>query len=230
MKYEDFKSVFMKALRASGLPIIGAAGKETLDLHTTDRTFTIYVEPAKPRRGSPFHVSGTVSWLWDALQEARTATTEEDMLTELLGRERAGSVETERPWLRVDLKIRAGLLPETSMPMPKAATWAKWSLDVAERVHGASPLVTNAVTRETGGKHFVLSWQGKPEVTLKMNPVGKLLLDSMSLSAFQGIDLPRHWDDPDHEGDEEPDVQLKAMFDRVKRNLAAWGECLEHFE
>jgi len=60
-------------------------------------------EPVGRQDAPPFHTSAAIEWRWGALATARTATTEEDMLTELLGREDAHDVETERAWLRVDI-------------------------------------------------------------------------------------------------------------------------------
>jgi hypothetical protein len=107
MNYEEFKDAFMTALKACHLPTIGF-GKETLDLRSTARVFTVGVEPLDRDIGRPFHVSAAISFRWDSLQTARTATCEEDVVGELLG-EGAQDEETERPWLRVDIELRAGL-------------------------------------------------------------------------------------------------------------------------
>lgn len=40
--------------------------------------------------------------------------------------------------------------------------------------------------------------------------------------------LAREWDDPEREGDDEPDEQLTAMFQRVRAALSAWTEVLDH--
>jgi hypothetical protein len=43
MHYEAFKAAFLVALRASELPTIGTRlSQEALDLHSTDRTVTVY--------------------------------------------------------------------------------------------------------------------------------------------------------------------------------------------
>jgi hypothetical protein len=44
VNYDEFKAAFLQALRASGLSTIGRAA-ERLDLCSTDRTLTVYVEP-----------------------------------------------------------------------------------------------------------------------------------------------------------------------------------------
>jgi len=97
--YAEFRAAFLDALRASGLPIGGAThGDDVLDLRSSDRTFTVHVAPIGHELGAPFHVSGATSWRWDALQAARTATTEEDLLVELLGREDGTSRRGDRVW------------------------------------------------------------------------------------------------------------------------------------
>lgn len=86
-----------------------------------DRTAETVVAPLG-QDVEPFHVGATMSWRWDSLNTARTATTEEDMLTELLGREGGGRVKTERPWLRVDVTLRASL--PHGKPIPSSEVWA----------------------------------------------------------------------------------------------------------
>lgn len=230
MNYDDFKATFLAALSDSGLPTFGLlSGGEVLDLRSMDRTLTVHVEPMGRQIGGPFHVTGTISWRWDALQTARTATTEEDLLATLLGREGTEHVGTERPWLRVDVKLRATLEAGKSIPMPAAKTWTRWSREAIGRLENVEPLVTEEVTRETAdGHHAVLAWQGDPEISVTCNELGELRLESISVRAFQGIDLPRRWDDPELEPDDGPHEQLAAMFHRLRVALYAWGEVMDH--
>lgn len=227
--YDEFKAAFMFALRESGLPMIGLTPEEVLGLRSADRTFTVGVEPIDRDIGRPFHVAASISFHWDALQTARTATCEEDLMVELLGRDDAEGIETERPWLRVDIKLRAGLEWGKGIPMPPAATWAKWSREALGRLENIEPLVSDDVAREDDlGNHAVLAWQGDPEVKASCNAIGELRLEAISVSAFQGIDLPRKWNNSDHEPDEDPHEQLTAMFERVRAALYAWGEVMDH--
>ena len=117
MTYEEFKQAWGHARRDSGVPILSAhEGKETMDLRSMDRSFESHVKPVGGQDAEPFYVTATLSWRWDSLLTARTATTEEDMLSELLGREEARDVETEPSWMRVDVKLHA------SLPMGDGAT------------------------------------------------------------------------------------------------------------
>jgi hypothetical protein len=230
VNYDEFKAAFLAALKESKLPTISVApGEETLNLRSMDRTFTVYVEPMGRQIGGPFHVTGAISWRWDALQTARTATTEEDLLAELLGREEGRDIETERPWLRIDIQLRASLAFGKSIPLPAAKVWEKWSREAIGRLENIERLVTEEVTRETAdGRHAVLAWQGDPEIKLTCNPLGGLRLESLSVRAFQGIDLLRRWDDPEREPDEDPYQHLAAMLQRLKAALYAWGEVMDH--
>jgi hypothetical protein len=226
--YQTFKAVFLHALQASGLPTIGEVPEETLDLRSTDRTVKVSVGPIRRASQRPFHLSGVISWRWDALQTARTTTTEEDLLTALLGREAGARVETERPWLRIDLELRAGFEAGQSMAMPSVATWTTWSRAARPRLQGDARLVTGDPTRHTAtGPQAVLAWQGEPEIHVTCNRQGELRLESLTVSAFQGIDLPRQWDDPERPRDDDPGAPLTAMFQRVKAALAAWAELAE---
>ena len=86
------------------------------------------------------------------------------------------------------------------------------------------------VARETTDGHLeILAWQGEPEIKLTCTPLGELRLQSVEIGAFQIIELPRRWDDPDREPDDGPQDQLAAMFRRVKAALVAWVDVMDHF-
>lgn len=67
------------------------------------------------------HISAALEYRWDALQTARTATTEEDMLQELLGLDRTRKPRTEKPWLRVDVTLRASTVWSKEIELPTQA-------------------------------------------------------------------------------------------------------------
>ncbi|MBL0194009.1 MAG: hypothetical protein IPQ09_07245 [Myxococcales bacterium] len=173
-------------------------------------------------------MAASISFEWSALQAARAATCEEDLIAELLGDD--GGVETERPSLRVDIKLHAGLPSGKRIPMPAATVWAKWSREALARLEKVEPLIAEDAVRETPeGRLAILAWQGDPEAKITCNPLGELRLESLTVRAFQSIDLPRTWDDPAREPDEAPHAQLRAMFERVRAALYAWGEVMDHF-
>ncbi len=229
MNYDQFKAAFLQALRGSGLPPIGdVPSEERLDLRSMDRTVTVYVAPAGDSRAGPFHVSGAVSWRWDALHTARTTTTEEDFLTEVLGREGARRADTVQPWLRVDLELRASLEVGQTLPMPSPAKWAQWHRAGLGRLQGSARLVAATELRDSAsGEPAIPAWQGDPELHGTCDPRGVLRLTALMLSAFQGVALPRAWDHPKRPRDADPDEELATMFARLRAGLAAWAAAAE---
>jgi hypothetical protein len=168
-------------------------------------------------------VTATLSWTWDALQSARTATVEEDLLMQLLGEEKRHE-DTEQPWLRIDTTLRATLPRDAPLPFPETATWHRWVVDVMARL---SPLLSTS-TGDEEHERLVLDWCGEPEASLRCAPDGRLHLSRVELQAWQGIDLPRQWDDPERAwlGDEAPDGHLIGFVQRVWQALHEWNQSL----
>jgi hypothetical protein len=156
-------------------------------------------------------------------------TTEEDLLTELLGRERSYKVKTDRPWLRVDIVLRASTPYGKPLPMPSKAAWTKWVREAMGRLERIEPVIPKENVREAkDGMLEILAWRGNPEVQAVCGPDGELKLESIELSAWQAIELPRQWDNPDRKPDEHPHRQLREMFARVRSALHAWMEVMDH--
>jgi len=75
----------------------------------------------------------------------------------------------------------------------------------------------------------VLSSRSEPAARLRCDSdSGRLYLTRVELSAWQGIDLPRRWDNPDREPDPWPEAQLADFAGRVRGALLVWGDCLGH--
>jgi hypothetical protein len=60
---------------------------ETVDLGQMSRTYNIIVSLGNRLKTRPFYITARLSWEWNAALAARSATTEEDHLTELLGQD-----------------------------------------------------------------------------------------------------------------------------------------------
>lgn len=229
VNYDAFKQCFLHALKESGLPTMGPPPHvETLDLRNTDRTVKVYVEPIGAhddrRRVGPFHVSGTISWRWHALHTARTATREEDVLREMLG-EGGMEAKTERPWLRIDVKLRAGPDLSKPLPMPSPQTWGKWAKEAVMRLESVERLVSEDVMEEDGS---ILAWLGDPEIAATCDASGVLRLKDVTIAGFEILNVPRQWHDPDREPDADPHDRLVLLCKRVKAALYAWGEVTDH--
>jgi hypothetical protein len=229
VNYDDFKHIWVLALRESGLRTIGADDvSESLDLHSMRRTCKSSVEPVG-QDIEPFHVAGTLTWHWNPLHTARTATNEDDMLTELLGKADVRRVRTQRPWLRVDVTLHASALWGKEIPMPGSSTWAKWAREAIGRLESIEPIVPEETTRQgRGGRLEILAWQGEPETQILCGPKGDLRLRSVEVSAWQTVQLARKWDDPSRKPDTGTGEQLFALFKRVRAALQAWVEVTDH--
>jgi len=221
MNYEQFRASWLEALSAAGMPSFLFSPAETIDLDDMCRTHQVYVHLGRSEQVEPFHATARLTWTWDALQTARTNTTEEDVLAELLGEEGRDDC-TERPWLRVDVTLSATLPWGSPLALPEAPRWRRWVAGVTERL---TPLMP-AGYADADGKRLVLSWRGEPQATVQCALDGELFLTGVELSAWQGIDLPRQWDDPDRERDEEPDDQLADFARRVWKALREWNRSL----
>jgi hypothetical protein len=228
MPYDEFKQAWIWALQQSGLPIMGVTPiAETLDLRSTDRTCQSFVEPFGRQDAEPFHVTAALKFTWNALQTARTNTTEEDMLQELLGLDR--KPRTELPWLRVDVTLRASTMWGKEIALPAPAAWQQWARATLGRLESIEPVIPEEKVRE--GRNDlpeILAWQNKPELTVLCGPTGELKLRGVEIATWQMINLPRRWDDTSRKPDAHPDEQLVAMFKRVRVALNAWMEALDH--
>ena len=141
---------------------------------------------------------------------------------ELLGRDGYYLV-TEQPWLRVDIILRATLPMDAPMSMPDAGVWRRWAAEVTTRPAPFLPVGGGEVDQGEPA----LCWRGEPTARLQCDPDdGQLYLSGVELSAWQGIDLPRQWDNPDRQPDPWPEAQLAEFAERVRRVLQVWEECL----
>ncbi|HWO20044.1 MAG TPA: hypothetical protein VNO30_14760 [Kofleriaceae bacterium] len=229
MTYEQFKELWTRALQGAGFSVMGVElVEESLDLRSMRRKCRSVVGVAGWWEQPLVHTTASFEYAWDALQSARTATTEEDLLSELLDRDAVDEVQTERPWLRVDVTLHASGTYGKARSMPSPAAWAKWAAEALDRLERSEPLVSEAVTREgRGGRIVHLAWQGEPQARVLVARDGSLRLEGIELRSWQGIELPRRWDDPARRPDAPPDQQLVAMFGRVKAALAAWRESMD---
>lgn len=222
MNYDQFRTLFEEALRAARMMRPFSRREETISLGGMSRAYETRVALGT-QSPPPFYVTATLCWKWDAALSARFATTEEDLLTEILGRDGSYLV-TERPWLRVDVKLNASLPWGEPLPMPASDAWQRWASEVVARL---SPLLP-ADSEEVEGELQVLSWCGEPEAEVQCGTDGRLFVTGVYLSAWQGIDLPRQWDNPDRAPDPWPDEQLDDLAERLRQALVEWEYCLQY--
>jgi hypothetical protein len=221
MNYEQFRTAWHEALTEVGMGSFLSPPTEAVDLGQMSRTYQVYVRAGSSQGVKPFNVTASLSWTWDALQSARTATVEEDVLMELLGMEKR-YVDTEQPWLRVDISLSATQPLDSPLPLPSATVWRQWVADVTVRL---APLLPTELGDEEQDR-LILSWRGEPESRVHYAPDGELYLTGVTLSAWQGIYLPRQWDDPRRECEKRPDAQLVDFAHRVWEALGEWKRSL----
>ncbi len=225
MRYEDFKATWERTIRDSKLGRHGFS-EETLNSNSLDRTYLVRVEPPQGQDSRPFHVVAELSWRWTALHSARSATSEEDAVTELLGTRAAP--KTAKPWMRIDIKLSATLMYGKPIAMPKPKAWAAWAREVLGRLENIEPLLPEERVRKHKGDLLeVLAWREEPALEVQCSPDGELRLAGVFLSAGVGLDLPRQRSSTERL-DKQPDDALAELFSRLEGALRAWSESLDH--
>jgi hypothetical protein len=226
MNYDQFRTVWHEALVEAGLMPLPPRPSEAIDLEWFSRTYKITANLGGTQRAAPFYVTATLAWHWEAILAARSATTEEDFLMQVLDRD-SYDLDTAQPWLRIDVTLRATLPLDSPLPLPKTSAWRRWVGEVTARL---DPILLIEVRDVGDGLVAALSWRGEPEAQLHCASDGRLSLTRVELSAWQGINLPRQWDNPDQLPDPEPDGQLIDFAARVHQALQAWERCLPYLQ
>jgi hypothetical protein len=222
MDYAHFRTLWIEALKRSGLIWEKAYVDEQLDLTSMDRLYKVVIPyHFRDIPSHLFYITAELSWRWDTLLSARFATTEEEMLTELFGRKHP--VHTDLPLLRVDVVLHASVQRYGFYPMPLSSVWRDWAAMVTSEVESYFPLFTN----DDPKKPAVVSWLEEPEIQLNCSPGGQLYLLGVSLAAAELIRLPRQWDHPQRRRDPEPGAQIDELLRRVVHGLEAWRDALD---
>ena len=225
MDYDAFRELWHEALAQARLITAPLWPTETIDLRQMARSYEVYMPMYHRNQTGPFHVTVELNWRWDALQSARTATTEEDLLVSLLG-EDGHDLDTDRRWVRVDVTLHATLPADTPLSMPDADVWRQWMGRVMHEMDRLEPPDLPEVRWDRG--EAPLFWQGHPVARLQCRPDGRLYLTGVEMPAWQGIELPRQWDNPDRPRDEGTEVQLRSFCEWVSDSLQVWEDSLRH--
>jgi hypothetical protein len=225
MDYDTFRTLWQEALARAELMAAPFWPTETIDVRRMDRTYRVSLSLHQVEQARPFYVTAGLSWRWDALLSARAATTEEDLLVELLGDD-GYDQDTDRPWVRVDVTLHATLPADAPLPMPDADAWRRW---IGTVMHEMESLLPPDLREEhTEGGEVPLFWQGNPRARLKCHPDGQLALSSVDLPSWRGIELPRQWDDPERVWNEPAGTDLEGFCGWVRDSLRVWAASLRH--
>lgn len=219
MRYAEFRDELEDALQEAGLFLHSVDRPvETIELANTVRRWKVCIYRTAPRSAEPFHVSAEVSFYWTPFDAARAFTREEDLLIELFGR-RKRPARTERRWTRVDLSLQASLPYGSTTPMPEVRVFGAWTASIEENVHGAF----NEIEERNGRTVAVLGGSGDLQVQVHSKPDGILSLNSVAISGFRTVRLPRVWDDPERRNAERsPQIELGKMARTFKCTFDEW--------
>jgi hypothetical protein len=217
MDYREFTDLWLEALRQAHFPSLHFLRPvETVDIRSMDRTYRAYLWwPGTPET-KLFSVIAEISWEWDALLSGRFATTEEDMLMQIYG-DFGIHEDTELPWLRIDVTLHASISLDTHFPLPLLANWQRWVEEVELELE---PILPGGSEGEDEDQDS-LAWHGTPEAVIIFDSEGHTFLQRVSLKAWQGITLPRQWDDPE-KTDPDPYKQLYEFATRIRQALEIW--------
>ena len=223
MRYDEFRERWEQALLGAGLLFHGDRATETIDAATTDRHCAVVVGHTLPQRAAPFHVTAALSFRWGPFESARSYTTEEDLLWDLFGRH--GTLPKTIPrWLRVDITLRATLPHDSTIPMPDPKVWGPWSASVDASL---AKLLPRQAEERKGRTVAVTGWRGEIELQVRCASDSRLLLDRLQVAAWQAVNPPRVWDDPERrEKEGGVSEQLADLADRFKGAFEAWMTCV----
>lgn len=223
MNYSTFRQIWDEALRAARIAPSPFYPQETINQETADRLYQVYLHTKNADKPDGFHTTIEFKWCWDALLSARFASTEEDMLTEILGRASAKNINTEPPLLRVDYILHATIAMDRHLHLPPQDSWQRWVSLVTSQV---SPLLVY----DDPEANFPVSHSMEPEIKVICSASGQFYLSGVHLAGFRLVTLPRQWDHPERPEEDDPDEQLLALFQRLNKAVDLWQESLNELQ
>ena len=222
MRYDELRNSLLLVLRDADLFTSFDRPAETIELEGMSRGWKSTIGSGSRPEVEPFHAYGEVSFRWDALDSARTQTMEEDVVTELFGRDEE-LPETMERLLRIDLVLHAKLPWDSKTPMPEGALWRSWSQRVDEEL---SSVLAREVAELQGDPLVVMGSLGSVEVESRCSPEGDLRLSGVSLSSWQTLVLPRIRDGFDSDPDVDVDRELEDLAEGYRIALDLWMGCV----
>ena len=221
MDYQEFINLWLEALGQARFPSLHLLRpSETIDIRSMDRTYKNYLWWPETPETKTFHVTAEISWVWDSLLSARFATTEEDMLMQIYG-DFGIHEDTEPPWLRIDMALQATISLDKRFPLPLLENWQRWARKVSLELE---PFLPGGNDSEDGDQDM-LGWHRNPEAVITFDAQGQTFLQAVILRSWQGINLPRQWDDPD-KADPDLGEQLYQFATNIKQALGIWQNSL----
>ncbi len=218
VRYDEFRNSFLLALREADLYTSWDRPTETIDLETMSRSWKSSCGSGPKKEIEPFHVYGMASFRWDPLDSARAHTTEEDLVTELFGRDDELR-ETMQRTLRTDIVLHANLPWNSRTPMPDGRLWQSWSARVDELL---APFLPREVAQLGGDPVVAMGWRGTVEVESRCSQESELRLRGVSVPAWHMLVLPRIRDGFDDDPDADIERQLDDLAEGYRAALDVW--------
>lgn len=210
MRYAEFRDPLEAALHAEGLCSPGADQRvEAIDLTDTLRTWKVNVWRTARDDTKPFDVSAVIAFTWSPIDAARASTSEEDLLTELVGR-RKRPPRTERRWTRVDLRLHANLPYGSTTSIPEPSVLGAWTAAVV----GQADATFNDIEERDG--RILAGGHGDLELRAQCDPDGVVSLSAIAIAGFRLVRVPRVWDSPERRAAE---ADSKGELGRLARTF-----------
>jgi hypothetical protein len=219
MRYDEFRYQLQTALQNVGLlgQCIGNP-IETVDLDSMGRLWKVYVMGSSTKDTEPFDVTAKIAFNWDPFNTARSYTSEEDLLAEMLGRTKNSS-KTKPRLVRVDLELRASLPYGSTTTIPDAPTFGSWADSIKQKL---DKVITENKWRQ---ERLVAVLGALEEINIesRYDSAGHLSLNRLSVAGFRMVHVPRVWDNSDRrEAEREPTAELSRLAQKFKYSLDEW--------
>jgi hypothetical protein len=219
MRYDEFRDQLQDALRDVGLSLHSIGNPiETIDLSSSGRRWKMYISRSQQPNAEPFHVAAKIAFNWNPFDAARSYTCEEDLLRELLGRDKRPAKTAQR-FTRIDLELRASLPYWSTTIIPDPKTLGSWTNAVGQKLDG---LFTEHKERQ-GRLIAILGGLEEVGVEARCDAGGMLSLKGVSIAGFRMVRVPRVWDDPDRRNSEKGAAEeLARLARRFNNALDEW--------
>ena len=218
MNHDAFMSAWLDTLRAAGLLGYPDAPEDLIDVGNMARKYSLRVGMGAKQSAEPFLATMRLGWTWSPILAARVHTNEEDLLTELLGREQAEAVVTERPWIRVDVELHASLPWGKPLRLSDTRSLGRWTRGVLVALE---PMLRSRTEVSPRGLRAVHAHLGEPEARVQCGSEGELLLLGVEVAAWRAVSLPRVSEVDDLLGGGTMS-ELDRLGRDAKAALAAW--------
>jgi hypothetical protein len=222
MDHDAFREAWLDALRDEELLRYPDRPDDRIELAKMSREHSVRIGMGHRQQAEPFFVSMVLGWTWSPVHAARSYTNEEDLLSELLGRKQAQDLITERPWLRLDVKLCAKMPYGKPLPLRGAKSLQRWTDKV---MHDLKPFLRTRVegTKRVEAIHAHL---GEPEARTRCDGAGELALLGVELDAWRAVTLPRESDTAELITVDATAISLQRFAKDVRGAFAAWSASL----